>query len=77
MSHNREIGIVIGIVVIVLLIGAVLMTANNRATAALPEKWEHIANSTHRMEVKGGWLVTVGYRSITFYPDPEHLWRDR
>ncbi len=31
----------------------------------------------HRAKVPGGWLVRMDYthaRSITFYPDPKHLW---
>jgi hypothetical protein len=50
-------------------------------------KWEQLKDnlthsSTFRMKVPGGWLVKTGpWRepgaalSITFYPDPDHLWK--
>ena len=46
-------------------------------------KWETVEESKPRllrMNVPGGWLVTIsgGFSySVSFYPDPEHKWKPR
>jgi len=46
-------------------------------------KWETVQDAKPRlmrMNVPGGWLVTVAggaSYSISFYPDPEHKWNPR
>ena len=41
-------------------------------------RWEAVSSSQYsvmRSKVPGGWLVAAGSGpSLTFYPDPEHLW---
>ena len=40
-------------------------------------QWEPLDSSHYallRAKVPGGWLVALAGASVTFYPDPEHLW---
>ena len=43
-------------------------------------QWQEVASNLtgglYRAKVPGGWLVVFvcGERSITFYPDPNHIW---
>lgn len=48
----------------------------------LPDKnkkyneWEYVASETFRLKVMGGWLVRYAQsNSMTFMPDPNHLWK--
>ena len=55
-------------------------TASSEPVTVTSERklqWEQLDSSDFallRAKVPGGWLVALAGASVTFYPDPEHLW---